>query len=107
MLAGLAAVVARIEIAALGWIDFVVFGVAMLFDFQHWLYTYGHSLSPDAPITMQPFTPNFLGSTQVANFTVYSWPGLGAVFMMLAGALGPAVLVYEWVRHRRTGAAAA
>lgn len=103
MLAGLAALVGRLEIAALGWVDFVVFGVAMLFDFHHWLYTYGHSLSPNAPISMEPFTPNFIGTTAVANFTVTSWPGLGAIFMAIAGLLGPVVVVYEWWRNREVG----
>ena len=104
MLAGLAALVGRLEIAALGWVDFVVFGVAMLFDFHHWLYTYGHSLSPNAPISMEPFTPNFIGTTTVANFTVTSWPGLGAIFMGIAGLLGPVVIIYEWWRNRQIGA---
>lgn len=100
MLAGLASLVGRLEIAALGWVDFVTFGIAMLFDFHHWLYTYGHSLSPDAPISMEPFTPRFIGVTQVANFTVSSWPGLGAIFMFIAGTLGPVVILLEWWKDR-------
>ncbi len=98
-LAVLAALVARLEIAALGWIDFVIFGVVMLFDFQHWLYEYGHNLSPSAPIRMEPFTPKFLGTTEVANFTVSSWPASGAILMFAAGALGPLVLLLEWRRR--------
>jgi len=95
-LALLAAVVARIPVAALGWVDFVVFGAVMLYTFQHWLYRYGHDLSPDAPINMEPFTPAFLGTTTVGNFSVSSWPAAGAILMMVAGALGPGLIVYEW-----------
>jgi len=97
----LAAMAARLEIAALGWIDFVVFGLVMLVDFQHWLYEYGHTLSPSAPIRMDPFTPRFIGTTQVANFTVQSWPAAGAILMGLAGALGPVALFVDWRKRRR------
>ncbi len=100
-LAVLAALAARVEIAALGWLDFVIFGVVMLADFQHWLYEYGHNLSPTAPIRMDPFTPKFLGSTEVANFTVTSWPAAGALLMVVAGALGPVALALEWRRRRK------
>ena len=96
----LAAMAARLEIAALGWIDFVVFGLVMLVDFQHWLYEYGHNLSPSAPIRMDPFTPKFMGTTQVANFTVQSWPAAGAILMGIAGALGPVALLVDWRKRR-------
>jgi len=96
----LAAMAARLEIAALGWIDFVVFGLVMLVDFQHWLYEYGHNLSPSAPISMDPFTPKFIGTTQVANFTVQSWPAAGAILMGIAGALGPVALLVDWRKRR-------
>jgi copper chaperone NosL len=104
-LAMLAALVARVEIAALGWIDFVIFGIVMLFDFQHWLYEYGHNLAPSAPIEMEPFTPRFIGTTQVANFTVKSWPALGAILMGAAGALGPVAMALEYRRRRKAEAA--
>ncbi|MEE9132847.1 MAG: hypothetical protein V3U13_04740 [Gemmatimonadota bacterium] len=100
-LAVLAALVARMEIGALGWIDFIIFGIVMLVDFQHWLYEYGHNLSPSAPITMAPFTPKFIGTTQVANFTVESWPAIGAILMGIAGALGPVAVLLEWRKRRK------
>lgn len=104
-LAVLAAMVARMEIGALGWIDFSIFGIVMLMDFQHWLYNYGHNLSPKAPIRMEPFTPRFIGTTQVANFTVQSWPGIGAILMAVAGLLGPLAVFLEWRKHRGEKAA--
>jgi len=96
----LAALVGRLPIAAIGYLDFVVFGAVMLYDFQQWLTEYGHNLSPEAPITMEPFTPRFIGTTVVGNFTVTSMPSTGAILMFVAGALGPVILVYEWFRRR-------
>lgn len=105
-LAVLAALVARLEIGALGWIDFSVFGLVMLIDFQHWLHEYGHNLSPAAPIKIDPFSPSFIGTTQVANFTVKSWPAAGAILMAIAGILGPVALFLEWRRRRTVDARA-
>lgn len=101
--AALAALVARVPVAAIGYLDFVIFGAVMLFDFQTWLAEYGQNLSPDAPITMEPFTPQLLGTTQVGNFTVTSYPSTGAILMFLAGLLGPVILVWEWWRRRKAG----
>ena len=100
----LAALVGRMPIAAIGYIDFIMFGIVMLFDLQGWLATYGTNLSPDAPITMAPFVPKFLGTTQVANFTVVSRPAIGAILMGLAGLLGPVALGYDWIRFRKQSA---
>jgi len=96
----LTALVGWMAIAALGWVDFVVFGVVMLYTLQHWLYEYGHNLSPDAPLNIEPFTPHFIGSTTIGQFTVSSWPAFGAILMGLAGLLGPVVVVLEWRRQR-------
>jgi copper chaperone NosL len=98
----LAALVGRLPIAAIGYLDFVVFGAVMLFDFKTWLYEYGHNLSPDAPLTMEPFTPSMMGTTQIANFTVTSYPSAGAILMFVAGALGPVILLWEWLQRRKT-----
>lgn len=98
----LAALVGRLPIAAIGYLDFVVFGAVMLYVFQYWLTEYGHNLSPEAPITIEPFTPRFIGTTVVGNFTVTSMPSTGAILMFVAGALGPVILVYEWFRRRGT-----
>ena len=94
------ALVGRMAIAALGWMDFALFGVVMLYTMQHWLYQYGNDLSPDAPLNIDPFTPHFIGATHVGQFTVTSWPASGAILMAIAGLIGPVVVVYEWRRTR-------
>lgn len=99
--AGLAAVVARMPVAAIGWIDFALFGAVMLYDFQNWLYEYGNDLSPDAPIDLEPFTPHLFGATEVGNFTVTSYPSAAAILMFAAGIAGPALLGWEWWRRKR------
>ncbi len=100
----LTALIGRMPIAALGWMDFVLFGAVMLYTMQHWLYQYGHNLSPDAPLRIQPFTPGVLGTTSVGQFTVSSWPAVGAILMGVAGLIGPVIVLFEWRRHRKGGA---
>ncbi|MDP2469245.1 MAG: hypothetical protein Q8W45_02135 [Candidatus Palauibacterales bacterium] len=95
----LAALVARIPIAAIGYLDFVMFGVVMLYTFQHWLTEFGTQLSPAAPIDLAPFVPRFIGTTHVAQFSVSSMPAAGGILMGIAGLMGPVVLIYEWRRR--------
>lgn len=96
------ALAARMALAALGWMDFFMFGVVMLYTMQHWLTAYGNDLSPNAPLNIEPFTPSFIGTTTIGQFTVTSWPALGAVLMGIAGLLGPAIAIYEWRRAARS-----
>lgn len=97
----LAALVARMPVAAIGYLDFVVFGAVMLYTFRHWLVDYGTNLSSDAPVDMDPFVPNLIGGTEVGNFEVVSEPAIGAILMIAAGAAGPLILLYEWRRRTR------
>ncbi|MBI3982757.1 MAG: hypothetical protein HY337_07580 [Gemmatimonadetes bacterium] len=99
------ALAARMPLAVLGWMDFVLFGVVMLYTMQHWLFEYGHNLSPDAPLNIEPFTPSLIGPTSVGQFSVSSWPASGAVLMGVAGLIGPIIALYEW-RRMRGGTAA-
>lgn len=104
-LAALAALAGRMAIAALGYVDFVIFGAVMLYTLQHWLSEFGQNLDPTAPLRLAPFSARFLGVTEVGNFSVSSTPALGAILMLLAGALGPLVIWLEW-RNRKANAAA-
>ncbi|HKY60429.1 MAG TPA: hypothetical protein VJP59_05400 [Gemmatimonadota bacterium] len=97
----LATLVARMPIAAIGYIDFALFGTVMMFDFQTWLTRFGQGLAQGAPLTIDPFTPKFFGTTEIGQFTVDSYPALGGALMIAAGALGPFLLAYELWRRRR------
>src|SRR6266540_187519 len=57
---------------------FTYFGLFSMWSFYHRLYMYGHNLDPTSSIKVQPFTPPFFGSKQIANFTVKSFPGPGS-----------------------------
>jgi copper chaperone NosL len=96
----LAALVARMPIAAIGYLDFSLFGAVMMYDFQTWLTRFGQGLAKGAPLAIEPFSPSFFGSTMVGQFEVTSYPGAGGVIMLAAGMLGPVVLVYELWRRR-------
>lgn len=101
----LAALVARMPIAAIGYLDYTIFGAVMLYDFQTWLTNYGSNLDPSAPLKMAPFAPSFFGTTHVGQFSVTAHPGLGGILMLGAGALGPVILAWEWWRQRRESTA--
>lgn len=97
----LAALIARMPIAALGWMDFVFFGIVMLYIMHTWLYAFGNDLDPTAPLSIEPFTPNLIGPTRIGQFQVASWPASGAILMGLAGLMGPVIVVYEWFFARK------
>jgi hypothetical protein len=71
---------------------FLYFGAFSLGSFYYRLYSYGHTLDPKAPMTIEPFTPIMLGSQKIANFVQTSLPQSGtlllAVFpLLVAGAM--------------------
>jgi len=88
----------------------VVSGYVGTFAFARFIYRlwyFGHSLSPDAPIKLEPFTPAIIGRKQIANFGVESWPQAGAVFVgiFLAGVVG--ITAWHLVAGRRSAVRAA
>lgn len=81
---------------------FVYFSLFSMWSFYHRLYMYGHNLDPTASIKVQPFTPPFFGSKQIANFTVNSFPALGSyAFFAFAILLGLAILLSAKKKKRR------
>ena len=78
------------------------FGLFSLGRFVYMLYVYGHHLDPKAPIHMEGFMPPVLGSQEVGNFTVASYPAAGTA---LIGAFAVAVLLlatwHVWRAARR------
>ncbi len=83
-----------------------LFGYFVLFagwSFAYKLYSYGHHLAPTASVRVPPFTPPILGHAKMANFDVYSYPGLATYFMLAgAAALGAALIVTIVSYARRT-----
>lgn len=61
--------------------------VGALLDVQWRLYQYGHSVQPDAPIRLDPFTPLVVGPTHVLNFTTWAYPGSALWALFLAAYL--------------------
>lgn len=62
----------------------VAMPLGILADLQYWLYTYGHSLNPKAPIRLDPFTPLVIGSSTMGNFESSAMISTGV--LCLAGA---------------------
>lgn len=60
---------------------FTYFGLFSLWSFYHKLYLYGHELDKTAAVKVPPFTPPMFGHETMANFEVYSYPGVGSWFM--------------------------
>ncbi|MHC4550457.1 MAG: hypothetical protein ACYTEZ_16955 [Planctomycetota bacterium] len=86
---------------------YLYFGGFSAWNFYHRLYQYGHNLSPDAAIEVEPFTPPLYGRVRVANFWVESYPGGASVAIAVTGlCIFAAVVVAIWKARRRHAAAA-
>lgn len=72
---------------------FLYFGLFSLWSFYHRLSQYGHNLDPTAAVKVPPFTPPLFGEKQLANFTVYSYPG-AASFLLVGFFLLVAIAVW-------------
>jgi hypothetical protein len=79
------------------------FSAFALWSFAHRLYQYGHTLAPTAAVRVEPFMPPVFGSKQLANFTVYSYPGPASWAMAASTALVLLAMVVAW-RASRAGA---
>jgi nitrous oxidase accessory protein len=82
----------RLAVAAV-----VAMPIGVLVDVQWWLYTYGHSLDPKAPIRLEPFTPLVMGSSTLGNFVTSSTLSWGVACLVAAAV----VLVVGDRRSRR------
>jgi nitrous oxidase accessory protein len=78
-------------------------------DLQWWLYRYGHSMDPLAPLRLESFTPRVYGTTKVMNFhneadfAIGFWLLVGAAF---AVSVLPTLLRAVWELPRSLSAAA-
>jgi hypothetical protein len=82
---------------------FIYFGLFSLVAFYYRMYTFGHQLSPEAPFKVPPFTPPVFGHRHIANFDVYSYPGMGTYLLGAYALVLGALLVVE--ARRMTSAA--
>jgi copper chaperone NosL len=78
-------------------------GVAGMVDFWLWGYDYGHNLDPMAAIKVPGMTyqPPLIGSKALLNFVAYSWPALGGLIVIGAGAITGVAGFFEIRRKRR------
>ncbi len=100
ILALLSSIVGKWHFATAGWILFILFAIFMIGDFYRWLYEYGHNLSHQAAIKIDPYMPPVIGWKRLANFTVISLPGTGSILMGFAAILGPIILWLESKQKR-------
>jgi hypothetical protein len=63
------------------------FALFSLGRFAYMLYTYGHDLDPRAPIRMEAFMPPILGTKEMGNFTVSSFPAGGTALVAVFGSV--------------------
>jgi hypothetical protein len=92
-----ATVAALVDVGVL----FVYFGAFSLWSFAYKLYRYGHDLSPQAAVKVDPFMPPVLGYARIANFEVYSYPQAASYALALTMLLLAAALALAWRKARR------
>ena len=79
----------------------IILGTLGIYDFYLWEYDYGHNLSPTAPIKVPGavYQPPLIGKKIILNFTAYSWPHIGGVFVGASVLFGFAAF---WFKHKIT-----
>ncbi|NNF05436.1 MAG: nitrous oxide reductase family maturation protein NosD, partial [Candidatus Eisenbacteria bacterium] len=73
----------------------------MMMHFADWLQDYGTNLDPKAALDFGAFTPKLLGVTIKGNFEIASFPHFGGYILFAAGALGPLIVLIDWLSYRR------
>lgn len=74
------------------------FGAFSLGRFAYMLYRYGHDLDPRAAITMQAFMPPILGTKEMGNFTVSSFPTLGTYLIGIFATIVMGLTLWHLLR---------
>ena len=74
---------------------FTYFGLFSLGAFYYRMHSFGHQLSPEAPIKVDAFTPPVFGHQHIANFDVYSYPALGTYLLGAYAVVLGALLLLE------------
>lgn len=55
-----------------------------ILDFGGWLWFFGHNLHPWGAFTLKPFMPTVFGEGKVAQFSTFSYPHYGFIFLVVA-----------------------
>jgi hypothetical protein len=98
----LAAAVRRVRwIVWLPLAGMVALGAAGLGVMRYRLWQFGHQLDPQAPITIDPFTPPMVGLNQIAQFASYSYFSWGFFLPLMAGVLVALVVAADRRRPAR------
>lgn len=71
-----------------------------LFRFVYKMHSYGHDLSPDAPIKVKPFMPALWGDKEVGNFTTHAYPGTGTYLLGIFAVGLMAITLHHLVAGR-------
>jgi len=82
------------------------FSAFALWSFAYRLYQYGHDLAPGAAVKVDPFMPPVFGGKELANFLVYSYPGVASWAMGIStlGVVVAFVLAWRAARNPAAGA---
>ena len=75
----------------------VLFPAGVIADLAFWIWRFGHSLDPSAPIRVEPFMPAIIGRGAVMQFSTYAMFSWG-FFLSAATAL---IALYNLFRWRR------
>ncbi len=91
-----AAILGKISHAVDCLVLYLYFGAFSLWSFGYKLWWYGHNLAPTASVKVPAFMPPMFGFKQLANFGVYSYPGLGSYALGLSALALALVLFVAW-----------
>ena len=86
---------------------YLYFGLFSLWSFAYKLYNYGHNLAPTAAVRVAPFMPPLAGHKKLANFDVYSFPGVASYSLTAVAVILFAALVIAWRDARKREASEA
>jgi copper chaperone NosL len=84
---------------------YLYFGLFSLWSFGYKLYRYGHDLAPTAAVKVPAFMPPLFGHKKMANFEVYSYPGLGSYALSAAVLVIAGAAYLAWREMRASDAA--
>jgi len=76
----------------------VLFPAGVIADLAFWMWKFGHSLDPSAPIRIEPFMPAIIGRGAVMQFSTYAMFS-GGFFLSAATALIALHNLFHWSRR--------